>query len=545
VWTAAAASAAIGLGVFLIWFFTTPKPAKGVEALAKAGERNGRAIEPAIQRGGTLTGSIRPDDRQDAIRLLTEASLVRINRSTDQIEPWLAESWTVSDDNLTYTFKLRANILWSDGRPLVADDVAAAFVAPREKGAGLLFSTRADGPLQVEMTFPAPFAPALRLLDKLSLPPGLGPFVLKSSTPGAPMVFERNPRYWRNAPDGKPLPYLDGLTLTVVTDQDAELKQLLSGQLDFVQTEIRPEDYSALDRADQSGKIRLYDLEAGLDADALWMNLARNNDDFRLAISAAVNRRAFCDAVYLGACDPVWSPITPGNPAWFNPDLPAVGPDPSLARAMLAGIGLQDRNGDGLLDDEQGRTVHFTILVASGSTRDGLGARFVRDELRKAGLATEVTAMEPDALNARRAHGDYEAIFGRFAAGGAGGAGGAGLPADLSAVAPAGAEVEARSAKAGDTDPAMNLNFWLQWQSTSWGKQIADLMRRQAASADRVQRVQMFADVQKLYVQHMPVIFFGAPYAYVATSARVLNAKPSRQRPSLLWNADMLAVLRP
>src|SRR5437667_224647 len=180
-----------------------------------------------------------------------------------------------------------------------------------------------------------------------------------------------------------------------------------------VQTEIRPEDYSALDRADQSGKIRLYDLEAGLDADALWMTRLRasgasarqdvfDKDDFRLAISAAVNRRAFCDAVYLGACDPVWSPITPGNPAWFNPDLPAVGSDPSLARAMLAGIGLQDRNGDGLLDDEQGRTAHFTILVASGSTRDGLGARFVRDELRKAGLATEVTAMEPDALNARR-----------------------------------------------------------------------------------------------------------------------------------------------
>ena len=64
--------------MFLIWFFTTPKPAKGVEAPAKAGERNGRAIEPAIQRGGTLTGSIRPDDRQDAIRLLTEASLVKI-----------------------------------------------------------------------------------------------------------------------------------------------------------------------------------------------------------------------------------------------------------------------------------------------------------------------------------------------------------------------------------------------------------------------------------------------------------------------------------
>src|SRR5437763_662149 len=140
-------AAGVGFAVFLIWFFTTPKPAKSVEAPAKAGERDGRAIEPAIQRGGTLSGSIRNGDQQDAIRLLTQATLVRNNRSTDQIEPWLAESWTVSDDHLTYTFTLRANILWSDGRPLVADDVAAAFAAAGGKGAGLLFSTHADGPL--------------------------------------------------------------------------------------------------------------------------------------------------------------------------------------------------------------------------------------------------------------------------------------------------------------------------------------------------------------------------------------------------------------
>src|SRR5207302_2663041 len=127
--TAVAVGAGLGFAVFLIWFFTMPKPPKGVEAPAKAGEHDGRAIEATIQRGGTLSGSIRPGDLQDAIRLLTQATLVRNNRSTNQIEPWLAESWTVADDNLTYTFTLRANILWSDGRPFVADDVAAAFAA--------------------------------------------------------------------------------------------------------------------------------------------------------------------------------------------------------------------------------------------------------------------------------------------------------------------------------------------------------------------------------------------------------------------------------
>jgi ABC-type transport system substrate-binding protein len=58
-----------------------------------------------------------------------------------------------------------------------------------------------------------------------------------------------------------------------------------------------------------------------------------------------------------------------------------------------------------------------------------------------------------------------------------------------------------------DSDPAMNLDFWLQWESTTWGKQIAALMRQQSSTFDRVQRVQLFADAQKIYVQHMPAIF--------------------------------------
>jgi peptide/nickel transport system substrate-binding protein len=513
--TAAAVAAAVGAITFVIWFATARRFVSPSATPDSSLRRAKPADETSLPRGGSLTGSIRPEDEQLAVRLLTQATLVRINRSTDQVEPWLAESWTVANDNLTYTFKLRPNILWADGRPLAADDVVAAFAATnataRVMGKPLI--ARALGASQVEITFPAPFAPALRLLDDVPLPPGLGPFVLSSPKSGERLRFERNPRYWRTAPDGKALPYLDAIVLNVIPDQNAELQQLLAAQLDFVQTEIRPEDHLALERADQAGKIRLYDLEAGLDADALWMNVSKMwlaKDDFRLALSVAVNRRAFCDAVYLGACDPIWGPITPGNPAWFNPDLPSAGPDQVLARAMLAGIGLQDRNADGLLDDEQGRTLRVTILVARGSTRDGLGARFVRDELRKIGIAAEVTEVEPDVLNARRARGDYDAIFSRF------------TPAD--------------------TDPAMNLDFWQQWESTSWGTQIADLMRKQAATGDRVERVQLFADVQKLYAQHMPALFLGAPYAYVATGMRVLNAKPSRRRPSLLWSADTLAA---
>ena len=69
-------------------------------------------------------------------------------------------------------------------------------------------------------------------------------------------------------------------------------------------------------------------------------------------------------------------------------------------------------------------------------------------------------------------------------------------------------------------------------------------MLKNAASFDRIERLQAFVDVQRLYSQHMPALFFGAPHVRVFTSTRVLNATPSPLRPHLLWNAENLAALK-
>jgi tripartite ATP-independent transporter DctP family solute receptor len=91
----------------------------------------------------------------------------------------------------------------------------------------------------------------------------------------------------------------------------------------------------------------------------------------------------------------------------------------------------------------------------------------------------------------------------------------------------------------------MNLDFWIHPNAaTDWERRINDLMLKQATTSDRVERVQLFADVQKIYAQHMPEIYLGAPYTYVVTNLHMLNVKPSRQSPALLWNADQLAVIR-
>jgi len=341
----------------------------------------------------------------------------------------------------------------------------------------------------------------------------------------------RNPRYWRVAPDGAALPYLDALTLAPGE----------RGQHDFSDSAILPEEYEALKNLEQSGKARLFDLGPGLDADALWFSpeagLSRRSPEgaeadkpwltseaFRLAISAAVDRRAYCKQVFFGACDPISGPVTPANASWFNPDLPLGPGNAQVARAMLAELGLLDRTGDGVLDDATRRPVRFSLLIRADVASSVRAAAFLTDTLRAVGIGVVVTPLDAAALRARRMTGNYDAIYDRI-------------------------EVD-------DTDPAMNLDFWLSsgeahvWKPArqtppfDWERQIDQLMLKHAASFDRIERLQAFAEVQRLYSQHMPAVFFGAPRVRVVTSTRVLNATPSPLRPHLLWNADNLAALK-
>ena len=77
-----------------------------------------------------------------------------------------------------------------------------------------------------------------------------------------------------------------------------------------------------------------------------------------------------------------------------------------------------------------------------------------------------------------------------------------------------------------------------------WERQIDQLMLKNASTFDRIERLQAFAEVQRIYNQHMPALFFGVPHVRIFTSTRVLNATPSPLRPHLLWNAESLAALK-
>ncbi|MGE3110124.1 MAG: ABC transporter substrate-binding protein, partial [Phycisphaerales bacterium] len=337
----------------------------------------------APQRGGQLVVSVRTEPQTfnrytrrdwptDLISLLTNAKLTRINRVTQEVEPWLAERWTTSPDGRTYTVTLRPDVTFSDGHPFTAADVVFSFKAVYDArqgsvlGDSLTVSGRplavtARDPRTVEIRFPEPFAPGLRLLDNLPILPehklgpalargafatawnldtppadlaGLGPFVIERYIPGQRTILVRNPRYFRTDAAGVQLPYLDRVVVEVVPDQNAELLRLESGDLDLTTAEVRPEDYAPLKRLAEAGRVTLLDLGVAYDADSFWFNLTPGafagdpragwiqREELRHAVSLAVDRTRFADTVYLGAGVPVFGPVTPSNTKWFSPAVP-------------------------------------------------------------------------------------------------------------------------------------------------------------------------------------------------------------------------------
>src|SRR5262249_10102620 len=149
------------------------------------------------------------------------------------------EKWDAAPNGRTFTLHLRPGVTWSDGVPFTSDDVLFTLRAvfdPRSESvlanqltvAGKPITATAPDEHTVVLTYPAQSGPGLRLLDVLAILPkhklehalddgtflnawnsatpptelaGTGPFMLREYVPGERLILDRNPRYWRKAPD--------------------------------------------------------------------------------------------------------------------------------------------------------------------------------------------------------------------------------------------------------------------------------------------------------------------------------------------------------
>ena len=274
--------------------------------------------------------------------------LVRLDPATYEPSPSLAASWEIKD--LTLTFKLHDNIMFSDGSKLTADDVVFTIqsmldkknASPRQsrykaiEGADAFVAgsaTEVSGlkvvdPTTLEMTLAEPDASILfslyyiRPLPKALLagkdlskasteaffqkPVGAGPFKFVSWTVGADFVGERNEHYYQ---EGKP--YLDKFTHRVITDSQALVNSLLSGDIDG---SVYPSPSGAEKlkaNADLAVMVPPFGSPDG------WIFNFKNEylakKEVRQAIAYALDMEQFSKDSLYGLGAPGTGPVAPGN----------------------------------------------------------------------------------------------------------------------------------------------------------------------------------------------------------------------------------------
>jgi len=243
-----------------------------------------------------------------------------------RIVPGAAAYWTTSADQRRWTFHLRPNLRWSDGKPLSAADFVAGLEAVRAPTteapyAGLLApvrSTLAPDPMTVviELAEPAPHLPSLLAMPFASprradtttaVPVSNGPYQVVSRRPGERVELRRNPHFHDAAQVA-----IAGVVYLTLDDLNTELNLYRSGALD-VTSEVPNSQIDWLQR-NLPGELRVAPY---LSTYGYAINLARVPDrDARTALAMAVDRNQITEQVTGAGERPAFSWVPPGIPAY-------------------------------------------------------------------------------------------------------------------------------------------------------------------------------------------------------------------------------------
>jgi peptide/nickel transport system substrate-binding protein len=281
--------------------------------------------------------------------------LVRVDRSGSKLEPGLAETWTVSDDGLTYRFTMR-NARFSDGTPVTAGDAAFSLLRIRDDkesvwGDSFKIMTSAeavdDRTLVVTLSTPsAPFLATLALpgasvISKAAFeamgadayaekPISSGPFMVAAWQRGTRVVMAKNPNYWQ-----ADRVHLDRVEWVSMPDDTTRMLAVQTGEVDaalFV-------PFSRVGELREDPNLTV-NVDPSTFEYSLLINNARpplDNVDVRRAIDMSVDKQALVQAVTSGLGQVPNSYIPHG--ALFHADIPGRPHDPAAAKAMLAAAG--------------------------------------------------------------------------------------------------------------------------------------------------------------------------------------------------------------
>lgn len=332
---------------------------------------------------------------------------------------YLAEDYTVSDDNKTYTFKLRPDVKFNDGTPFTAEDVKFTFDYMAEHpynwvSVNSVKEIRVVDELTVEVelnqvyvAFIADVAANLPMLPKhvyenVEDPTaytetdafvGTGPMMLENYDADTGVyVFVKNPDYFYGDVQ------VDRLILSGYDDPKTAL---LNGEIDAATTA----GYKQAKSMEGEENITV------LEGQSLWLsrlffnfdNAALATKEVRQAMAYAINRQEIVDKAYGGAGLPGTAGYVHPSSSWYNENIPAYDPDLEKAKELLAAAGAADSDGDGIMEFN-GEPMSYELLV---SEKDETLAELLKSYLGEIGMELTVKSTDDDTVKSLIQEGNF------------------------------------------------------------------------------------------------------------------------------------------
>jgi peptide/nickel transport system substrate-binding protein len=393
----------------------TTAPAAAATTVPAAAAQPTQAAAQA-QRGGLLRVGLDVDADTLDPRLTKNTSgfrmkelafngLVAINPDFTPVSD-LAEKWDNPDER-TWVFHLRNGVKFHDGSDLTASDVKFTYESVLDQSFNSPFrafylsvdKVEATDKNTVTFTLKAPFAPFLSYMDLAIVPQaavqklgadfgtkpvGTGPFKVERWATGDTIELSANEAFYGGRPN------LDRVRVKVVPDNSGRVVGLESGDLDFVQSPVSPQDVS---RVQSGGKLKVDRTPA---AGYTYINL--NTADpiladkkVRQALSHLVNKQQIIDTIYKGIGKPASGPIVPTM--WAYPaDVPSYPYSPDRAKALLDEAGWK-AGADGIRVKD-GQKLSLTVRTHSEDPDRKQLIQVLQSEFQKVGIDATTNTVE-------------------------------------------------------------------------------------------------------------------------------------------------------
>ncbi len=429
------------------------------------------------------------------------------------VQPWLAESWSISDDHTTWTFKIREGVKFSNGNPLTADAVKKSIERAFEKNnrAATFFKykeIKAEGQtLTIVTEKPMPNMPGF-LADPLFIivdtsaegsrdfakegPICTGPYMVESFVKEK-AVMKKNPNYW----DGE-VPF-ETVEIPSIDDPNTRAMALQSGEVDMAV------NIAAGDMDNFRGNDKFFVDEIS----SLRVVLARLNqkgilkdDKVRAALICGCDRETYNKVLLKGTFLPGKAPVPPSMDYGFDQLTDPNAYNPERAAKLLDEAGWKDTNGDGIREKD-GQPLKLDFVVYNSRAELPLYAEAVQADLKKLGFDINIKTVDYNLVDQMGIKGEYDLLISNITTANTG-------------------------------DPEIFLSWY--WKTnhngdnpqngSGYSNPALDVKFNElAAEFDKSKRRQLIIDIQQILLNDGAALFLGYPQTNIVSNKALANVK--------------------